>query len=299
MGKLQKCITSDGLVMAAFIDSTDIVLEAQRIHKCTPVAIAALGRLLTGASIMGNKLKEDEASLTVRLGGTGPLGALIAVSDSSGNVRGYVQESGLLFPPDAMGNLDISGAVGKDGQLAVIKDYGEGQPWSAQIPLVTGEIAEDLTAYYAISEQIPTVLSLGVHFDRLWHADLAGGLMIQLLPAADEREIVKLEATLKGMPCVTDMMAEGMTAQQILTRALDGFDVEFFDEEDVEYRCNCSMSRVRRALLTLGPDDIRDLAGEDNFAQVECHFCDKKYRLSRQELNELASIAETARRHNS
>ncbi len=295
MGLLQKCITSDGLVMAAFLDSTDIVLEAQRIHKCTPVAIAALGRLLTGASIMGNKLKEEEASLTVRAGGTGPLGALIAVSDSDGNVRGYAQNPGLLLSPDAEGRLDISGAVGKDGQLAVIKDYGAGQPWSAQIPFVTGEISEDITAYYAISEQVATVLSLGVHFDRLWHVDFAGGLIIQLLPAADEREIVKLEATLKGMPPVEEMMAQGMSARDILTRALEGFEVEFFDEEKTSYRCNCSISRVRRALLTLGAEDIRGLAGEDDHAQIECHFCDKKYTLSKQELHELACVAEAAK----
>jgi len=295
MGILQKCITSDGLVMAAFLDSTDIVLEALRIHKCTPVAAAALGRLLTGASIMGNKLKEDNASITVRIGGTGPLGALIAVSDSNGNVRGYTQEPGVILAPTPDGQLDISGAVGKDGQLAVIKDYGAGQPWSAQIPLVTGEISEDITAYYAISEQIPTVLSLGVHFDKLWRVDYAGGLIIQLLPAADEREIVKLEATLKGMPSVADMMADGMSPCDILTRALEGFEVEFFDEETTEYRCNCSISRVRRALLTLGADDIRELAGDEDCAQIECHFCDKKYTLSKQELHELACVAEAAK----
>ncbi len=295
MGLLQRCITSDGLVMAAFLDSTDIVKEAVRIHKCTPVAIDALGRLLTAASIMGNKLKEEEASITVRMGGTGPLGALIAVSDSAGNVRGYAQNPGLLLYPNEKGELDVPGAIGRDGQLSVIKDYGAGQPWSAQIPLVNAEVTEDITAYYAISEQIPTVLSLGVHFDKLWRVDFAGGLMIQLLPAADEREIVKLEATLKGMPCVSDMMAEGMSAEDILRRALEGFEVELFDPEQAVYRCSCSMSRVRRALLTLGAQDIRSLAGEEDSAQIECHFCDKRYTLSKQELHELACIAEAAK----
>lgn len=295
MGILQKCITSDGLVMAAFLDSTDIVKEALRIHKCTPVAIDALGRMLTATSIMGNKLKEEDASITVRLGGTGPLGALIAVSDSNGNVRGYAQNPGLLLYPNAEGKLDVPGAIGRDGQLSVIKDYGTGQPWSAQIPLVTAEITEDITAYYAVSEQIPTVLSLGVHFDKLWRVDFAGGLIIQLLPAADEREIVKLEATLKGMPNVADMMAQGMTAEDILKRALEGFEVELFDPENAEYRCSCSAQRVRRALLTLGPQDIRELAGENDCAQIECHFCDKKYTLSRQELHELACFAEAAK----
>lgn len=295
MGTLQKCITSDGLVMAGFLDSTDIVLKALEMHKCTPVAISALGRLLTITSIMGNKLKEEEASITVRVGGGGPLGAMIAVSDSSGNVRGYVQEAGLMLQPDEKGRLDVSSAVGKEGMLSVIKDYGAGQPWSAQIPLISGEIAEDLAAYYGISEQIPTIIALGVHFDKLWKVDHAGGLIIQLLPAADEREIVKLEETLKTLPPVSTMMADGMSACDILTRALNGFEVEFFDPEEVEYRCNCSAARVRRALLTLGAEDIRNLAGEDGKAQVECHFCDKKYTLTKQELHELACVAEAAK----
>ena len=184
MGKLQRCITSDGLVMGVMLDSTDIVKEAQRIHNCTPVAISALGRLLTGVSIMGNQLKENEATITVRVNGGGPLGSLIAVSDSMGNVRGYVQSPGLLLMPDKNGRLDVSGAVGKNGQLAVIKDFGAGQPYSAQCPLITGEIAEDLTGYYATSEQIPTIFALSVHFDEMWKVDCAGGLLIQLLPAA-------------------------------------------------------------------------------------------------------------------
>ncbi|MBQ9994514.1 MAG: Hsp33 family molecular chaperone HslO [Clostridia bacterium] len=288
MGNLQKCITSDGLVMAAMLDSTDIVLEALRIHKCTPVAISALGRLLTGTAMMGNKLKEKDASITVRINGGGPLGALIAVSDSDGNVRGYVQNPGLLLYPDENGKLNVSGAVGRDGQLSVIKDYGYGQPYSAQCPLVSGEIAEDLTGYYATSEQIPTVFALSVHFDELWRVDKAGGLLIQLLPAADIREIEKLEKSLEHLPPLSNMMVQGMSAQDILTRALDGFEVEFFEPETVEYRCNCSLDRVKRAILTLGEDDIRALGGEDGMAEVECHFCDKKYSISQAELDALA-----------
>lgn len=294
MGIIQKCITTDGLVMAAFIDSTDIMLEALRIHKCTPVAISALGRMLTAVSLMGNKLKEDEASVTVRINGGGPMGSLIAVSDSSGNVRGYTQSPGVLLMPDDKGRLDVAGAVGKEGLLSVIKDYGAGEPWAAQVPLVSGEIAEDIAAYYGISEQVPTVLALGVHFDELWRADRAGGLLIQLLPAADEREIVKIEEALKRLPAVSTMMADGMSPCDILLHALDGFEVEFFEPETVEYRCQCSIERVRRALLTLGPDEIRDMAKDDDGAQIECHFCDKKYHLSKQELAGLAEIAEAA-----
>ena len=153
MSKLVRCITTDGLVMAAAIDSTDIVRKAQELHRTTPVMTSALGRLLTGASIMGNKLKEDNASLTLRMNGGGPAGSIIAVSDSKGNVRGYAQEAGLLMRPNAKGQLDVSGAIGKEGTVTVMKDYGYGQPYCSQIPIVTGEVAEDLTAYYAISEQ--------------------------------------------------------------------------------------------------------------------------------------------------
>ncbi len=297
MGLLQKCITTDGLVMGAFIDSTDIVLEAGRLHGCTPVAISALGRLLTGVSLMGNKLKEKEASITVRVNGGGELGSVIAVSDYLGNVRGYAQTPGLLFPPDSSGRLDVSGAIGTNGQLTVIKDYGTGQPYCAQCPLISGEIAEDISGYYANSEQIPTILALSVHFDKLWRVDKAGGLLIQLLPAADEREIVKLEAALQKLPPLSTMMTGGddpskaLSPSEILQLALSGFDVEFFDPETVSYRCDCSLERVKKALITLDKAELLKMANEDGNARVECHFCDKVYVLSKEELIELAETA--------
>ncbi len=292
MGKMQSCITSDGLVMGIALDSTDIIKEAQRIHKTTPVALAALGRLLTGTAIMGSRLKEDNASITIRVNGGGPLGSVIAVADSSGNVRGYTQEPGLLLMPDKNGNLDIAKAVGKDGFVTVMKDFGAGQPYGAQCPLVSGEIAEDLTGYYATSEQTPTVFALGVHFDKLWKPELAGGLLIQLLPAADEREIEKLEKSLANLPPVTSMMQQGMKPTDILLRALEGFEVEFFEPTEVSYKCSCSLDRVTGAIATLGANDIRTLADESGFAEVGCQFCDKKYKLSQQQLNELADSVE-------
>jgi len=288
MGLYQKSITTDGLVTAAFLDSTDIVKEAVRIHKCTPVAASALGRLLTGVSIMGEKLKEDNASITVRINGGGPIGSLIAVADSQGNVRGYCQEPGLLLYPDENGRLDVSGAVGINGELSVIKDYGVGEPYGARCPLVSGEIAEDLTGYYGTSEQIPTVFALSVHFDRLWRVDRAGGLIIQLLPAADEREIVKLEKSLASLPTLSEMMCSGMSAQDIITKALDGFEVEFFDPEYTTYRCSCSRDRVVRALITLSEDELRNLCDESGKAHVECHFCDKTYSFTQKELERIA-----------
>ncbi len=288
MGLFQKCITSDGLVHAVLLDSTDIVKEAVRIHHCTPVAAAALGRLLTGVSIMGEKLKEDNASITVRINGGGPLGSLIAVADSQGNVRGYCQSPELLLAPDANGMLDVAGAVGTNGELSVIKDYGIGEPYGARCPLVSGQIAEDLTGYYATSEQIPTVFALSVHFDRLWRVDKAGGLIIQLLPAADEREIVKIEKSLAEMPTLSEMLCSGLSAQDILKKALAGFEVEFFDPQQAVYRCSCSRDRVTRALITLSEDEIRNLADESGKAHVECHFCDKTYSFTQSELDRIA-----------
>ncbi len=292
MSKLVRCITTDGLVMAAAIDSTDIVRKAQELHRTTPVMTSALGRLLTGASIMGNKLKEDNASLTLRMNGGGPAGSIIAVSDSKGNVRGYAQEAGLLMRPNAKGQLDVSGAIGKEGTVTVMKDYGYGQPYCSQIPIVTGEVAEDLTAYYAISEQVPTIFCIGVHFDEMWKLDKAGGLLIQLMPAADYREIEKLEEMLKTMPPVTRMLLDGNTPEQILQRTLPGFELEIFDSQQVEYRCDCSLERVEKAFMTMQPDEIRGLADETGKAEVLCHFCNKKYYVTRDRLEELAKIQE-------
>ena len=277
MSKLVRCITTDGLVMAVVIDSTDIVRRAQELHRTTPVITSALGRLLTGASIMGNKLKEEHASLTLRINGGGPAGSIIAVSDSRGNVRGYAQEAGLLRMPNAKGQLDVAGAIGKEGTVTVIKDYGYGQPYCTQTPIVTGEVAEDLTAYYAISEQVPTIFCIGVHFDERWKLDKAGGLLIQLMPAADNREIERLEEMLKTMPPVTRMLLDGCTPEQILEKTLPGFELEIFDSQEVAYRCDCSMERVENAFLTMQPDEIRGLADESGRAEVLCHFCNKKY----------------------
>lgn len=279
--------------MAAFIDSTDIVKEAKRLHNCTPAAASALGRLLTGVSLMGEKLKEENASVTVRVSGGGGIGSLIAVSDSRGNVRGYAQNPGLIIMPDSSGRLDIAGAVGKDGLLSVIKDYGAGEPYCAQIPLVSGEIAEDLTSYFAVSEQVPTVLALTVRYNSRWtDIEKAGGLLIQLMPAADDREAEKIEKALDSMEPIGDMMVGGASPEQILEAALAGFEVEYFDPQQVSYKCDCSLERVKRALATMGRKQLYEIAEKDNGARVECHFCDKVYVLSREELEQLAKEAE-------
>lgn len=286
MGKLIRCITSDGAVMAAALDSTDLVARAEQIHKTSAVVTAGLGRLLTAASMMGNALKGADNSVTLRVAGDGPVGALIAVSDASGNVRGYPANPVVELPLNPKGKLDVGGAVGR-GSLYVSKDLGLKEPYNGSVPLVSGEIAEDITAYYAMSEQIPTVCALGVLVNPDLTVKAAGGYLIQLLPAADDAVIDRLEQNIQGIPSITAMLTEGMTPEAIVRRALSGFEVEVLYEQAVSYRCDCSRDRVERALMSMGRQELRSLIEEKGEAEVTCHFCDKIYRFDRAQLEAL------------
>lgn len=288
MGKLVRCITSDGAVMATALDSTDIVAAAEKFHATSAVTTAALGRLLTAASIMGNMLKGKDNSLTLRISGDGPAGSLIAVSDWEGNVRGYVMNPIVELPLNAKGKLDVSGAIGKNGTLFVLKDLGLKDPYNGSIPLVSGEIAEDITAYYAISEQIPTVCALGVLVNPDLSVNVAGGYIIQLLPGADEATIEKLEKSIEGMRSVTQMLADGISPEDMIKLALKDFEVEVLYTQDVAYKCNCSKQRVEKALISIGREELKNLADEQDTTEVKCHFCDKTYNFSKDDLLSLA-----------
>ena len=288
MGKIIRCITSDGLVMATAIDSTDIVAEAERIHKTSAVVTAALGSLLTAGSMMGNMLKSYDNTLTLRLAGGGPAGNLIVVSDWEGDVRGYVSNPVVEIPLNNKGKLDVAGAVGRSGNLYVTKDLGLKEPYNGCIPLVSGEIAEDITAYYGISEQIPTVCALGVLVNPDLTVKAAGGYIIQLLPAAGEDVIEKIEKGMKDIPSVTAMLSSGETPLGIVKRALSEFDVEVLYEHDVYYKCNCSKERIETALITLGAEELNKMADELPEVEVKCHFCDKAYKFSPNEVRFLA-----------
>ena len=289
MGKLIRCITSDGEVMATAVNTTDIVARAEQIHCTSAVVTAALGRLLTAASMMGNMLKGADDSLTLRIAGGGPAGSLIAVSDSHGDVRGYVQNPVVELPLNAKGKLDVGGAVGTDGILYVLKDLGLKEPFSGSVPLVSGEIAEDITSYYALSEQVPTVCALGVLVNPDLTVKAAGGYIIQLLPAAGDDTIDKLEDSIKDMRTVTTMLDEGMTPEQILKTALKNFDVEVLYEQDIEYKCNCSKERVEKALISLGKEELESMAAEMPVTEVNCHFCDKVYKFTSEEIKKISS----------
>ncbi|MDD4698699.1 MAG: Hsp33 family molecular chaperone HslO [Oscillospiraceae bacterium] len=288
MGKLIRCITSDGAVMATAVDSTDIINKAVYYQRTSAVVSAALGRLLTAASMMGDMLKGSNDSITLRVAADGEIGSLIAVSDSNGDVRGYVMNPVVEIPLNSMGKLDVSGAVGKNGTLFVFKDLGLKEPYSGQVPLVSGEIAEDITSYYAMSEQIPTVCALGVLVNPDLTIKAAGGYLIQLLPGADDDTINKLEQSIAGMDSVTKLLSAGETIESIVRRALKDFEVEVLDEHDVSYKCNCSMERVEKALLSMGPKELLKLADEQKLTEAKCHFCDRIYRFPSNSLRKLA-----------
>ncbi|MBQ8203865.1 MAG: Hsp33 family molecular chaperone HslO [Clostridia bacterium] len=279
MGKLIRCITSDGLVMATAIDSTDIVAKAEEYHKTSAVVTAALGRLLTATSMMGDMLKNASDSITVKIDGGGPVGSIITAADSYGNVRGYAVNPVVEIPLKPNGKLDVSGAVGTDGSLYVMKDLGLKEPYNGFIPIATGEIAEDITAYYAVSEQIPTVCALGVLVNPDLTVRKSGGYIIQLLPAAtgDEEIITRLEKNISSMKSVTELLDSGKDIEEIVRIALDGFEVEVLDERFAAYKCNCSRERFEKALISLGKDELEDLARDLPEAEMQCQFCNKAY----------------------
>ena len=286
MGKLVRTITSDGLVMATAVDTTDVVAAAEQFHKTSAVATAALGRLLTAASMMGNMLKDEESSITLRVAGDGPLGSVVAVSDNMGNVRGYVANPIVELPLNAKGKLDVGGAVGR-GNLFILKDLAMKEPYNGCIPLVSGEIAEDITSYYATSEQIPTVCALGVLVNPDLTVKSAGGFIIQLLPAAGDDTAELVEKGLIDLPSVTNMLSMGMSPLDMIKLALKEFEVEELYAEEVEYRCNCSEDRVKSALISLGNKELEDMTNEMPDIEVKCHFCDKVYKFSPDEIRKL------------
>ena len=289
---LLRGISENGGVVFYGVDSTDIVREMERLHKTSAVTTAALGRLLTAAAMMGAMLKGGRDTVTLQVNGGGPAGRLLAVADGSGHVKGYVQHPVVELPPRADGHLDVGGAVGKDGTLDVIRDLGLREPYIGQVPLVSGEIAEDVTRYFAISEQTPTVCALGVLVNADLSVQCAGGFIVQLLPGATEEEITQLEKNIAAMPAVTALLAQGKSVRDMLDMALDGFAPDVLDTSAAVYRCDCSEERVHRMLRSLGRKEVERLRDEDPCAEVDCQFCDKVYHVDLNEL--LASWPENA-----
>ena len=279
MNRSVRYISSDGALVMLAADTTEMAERAQQIHKTSAVTSAALGRLLTAASLMGTMLKGEDDTITLRIKGSGPAGTILAVSDSKGNARGYVANPVVEIPLRPDGKLDVGSAVGADGTLTVIKDLGLKEPYIGQIPLISGEIAEDITSYYATSEQIPTVCALGVLVDRDLSIKAAGGFIIQLLPFASEETISTVEKAISGLPPVTKMLSDGMTPDDMCKTALESFEIELLDSTHPEYRCNCSREKVEAALISAGAASLKELAEKDS-TDVCCQFCDNKYIFS-------------------
>ena len=290
MGKSIRCISRDGTLTVMAINSTDIVNRAVEIHETSAVCSAALGRLITAASLMGSVLKGKDHSITLRLNGGGPAGSVIAVSDSMGNVRGYVGQNVVEIPLNAKGKLDVAGAVGKDGFLTVIKDLGMKEPYVGKTPIVSGEIAEDITAYFSISEQTPTVCALGVLVNPDLTIKAAGGLLIQLLHTALDDTIDLVEKSIEGLEPISTLIDRGMTPEEICRHALKYFELDVLDDAEPEYKCYCSRERVEAALISTGEEELLDMA-KDEKTEVSCQFCDKKYVFTPDDIKNLVKKA--------
>ena len=285
--------TAGNAQIRAFAATTkDLAEYGRKAHGLSPIAAAALGRLMTGTVMMGTMMDNDSDLITVKMDGDGPLKSVLATADNKGNVKGYVSNPYVIMEPNASGHLNVGGGIG-EGTLTVIRDMGMKEPYVGQVPLYTGEVAEDLTYYFTKSEQTPSSVGLGVLVER---EDLsviaAGGFIIQLLPFADEATISRLEENLQKFSSVTDILKAGKTPEELLNIVLDGFDIEITDTVDLNFYCNCDKDRVERALMLIGEKEIQDMIDEGKEVELKCHFCNKSYIFS---VDELKAVKEKAK----
>ena len=285
--RIVRAISTDGMVQAAAICSRDLSERARQIHKTLPVATAALGRTLAAASMMGNALKSDGASLTLQFKGGGPLGTVLAVSDNEGNVRGYVTNPHVDIPLRKDGKLDVGTAVGHEGTLTVIKDLHMKEPYVGTIDLLGGEIAEDVAGYFVESEQIPTACALGVLVDRDQSVKAAGGYLIQLMPGAAEDTIAKVEGGIMAAGAVSAILEKNDDPEAMLRTVMSDFDLKILETCPVEYRCYCSRERVERALISLGRTELEQMLSEQGGCQLTCQFCDAVYEFTAEDIQRL------------
>ena len=284
MDKLIRGNSTDGSIRVFTAITTDVVNEAHRIHQTSATVSAALGRLLTAGAILGAQLKSEQDSLTLQINGDGPVGMMTVVSNARSEVRGYVSNPIADLPPNSKGKLDVSGIIGQ-GFLSVIRDLDLKEPYIGRTPLISGEIAEDLTYYYAKSEQIPTAIALGVLVDTDLSVKAAGGYMIQLMPEATDETADRLTEIVENLPPVTDMIMNNMSAEDIAFAVTDGFDMVLeLNSPSPEYKCNCSRDRMERALISLGKKELSDIIEEQGNAEMTCRFCDNVYEFSKDEL---------------
>lgn len=280
-----RATAADHQLRAFAVTSKDIVEKEREIHNTSPVATAAIGRLLTAASMMGSMMKGEKDVLTLQIECGGPIGGITVTADSNADVKGYVNNPNVILPPNAQGKLDVSGALGP-GFLNVIKDIGLREPYNGQTHLVSGEIAEDLTYYFATSEQVPSSVGLGVLMDKDNHVRQAGGFIIQVMPDTDDEVIDKLEARLGEVHSVTEMLDKGMTPEDILNYVLEGMDVEILETVPTQYKCDCSFERVSKVIASLGKKELQEMIDDGKPVEVNCQFCGSHYKFDTEQLKE-------------
>lgn len=282
-----RATAADAQIRAFAATTKDLAEYGRKAHNLSPIAAAALGRLMTGTVMMGTMMDNDQDLITVKMDGDGPLKGVLATADRSGNVKGYVTNPYVVMEPNASGHLNVGGGIG-EGTLTVIRDMGLKEPYVGQVPLYTGEVAEDLTYYFTKSEQTPSSVGLGVLVERENLSVIAaGGFIIQLLPFASEEVITKLEENLTKFSSVTDILKSGKTPEDLLNILLEGFDVEITDKIDLNFYCNCDKDRVERALMLIGRKELQELIDEGKPVELCCHFCNKKYVFKTSELLEI------------
>ena len=289
--------TAGNAQIRAFAATTrDLADYGRRAHGLSPIAAAALGRLMTGTVMMGTMMDNDDDLITVKMDGDGPLKSVLATADNKGHVKGYVSNPLVIMEPNASGHLNVGGGIG-EGTLTVIRDMGMKEPYIGQVPLYSGEVAEDLTYYFTKSEQTPSSVGLGVLVERESLSVIAaGGFIIQLLPFADESTISHLEENLKKFSSVTDILKAGKTPEELLNIILEGFDIEFTDRIDLDFYCNCDRDRVERALMLIGEKELDEMISEEKEIEMRCHFCNKAYTFGVDELKEIRKLARITKR---
>ena len=281
-----RATAADHQIRAFAITSREMVEQARSIHNTSPVATAALGRLLTAGAMMGSMMKGEKDVLTLQIKAGGPLQGITVTADSQGNVKGYVGNPDVCIPANSKGKLDVAGAVGP-GFLTVIKDMGLKEPYSGQVMLQTCEIAEDLTYYFATSEQVPSAVGLGVLMNKNNTVRQAGGFIVQLMPFAEEEVISRLEQNVQKINSVTNLLEEGHTPESLLEKVLEGFDVQINEKMDTRFRCNCSKERVAKALISIGRKELNEMIQEGKPIEMNCHFCNTNYNFTVEELKEI------------
>ena len=287
---LTKAITKDGFFKISAVVSTESAEQARRFHNTSPVATAALGRLLSAGLLMGGELKEENSKLTLQMKGDGPLKNVLVAANSKGEVKGYVENPLVDLPLKPYGKLDVGTAVGR-GTLCVIKDLCLKEPYIGQVAIQTGEIGDDLAYYFMQSEQVPSVVALGVLVDRDYSVKCSGGFIIQVMPECDDKSLTKLENSIGGLMSVTEMLTNGMTGEEIINYVMLGFDVDILESREVGYVCDCSRERMERAIISLGKKEIDDIIKEQGEAEIVCSFCNTAYKFDSAQLEKMKNSA--------